>query len=303
MRIVREELGDPDASPGAVSKSWYRKGFRFIAESPGQAARLTMRKALLFMNSYEAGNNRVIEFVGRHSRVFSQATIRYWLVLPLAAAGLLIGRGRSPKVWLLYLFVAVYSVVVIAFVVTARYRLPVVPILIIFAAAAVKEWYDWLVDRGWAAGWKSVLRIAASVILAFGVALVARPDPSIRNADAQAFFGEAEAYRKQGDFASAVQWYESALADYPEYCDAAHNLGRIHAEVFANPERSADVLQTMMPACSEDLEIRRLLGLSLCATNRCDEGIAHLRFVAERLPQSARARADLERASEFNGEN
>ncbi len=37
LRMGREDLGDPEASPGAVSRSWYRKGFRFIAESPRQA--------------------------------------------------------------------------------------------------------------------------------------------------------------------------------------------------------------------------------------------------------------------------
>lgn len=296
FRLGREGLDDPTASPGAVSRWWFRRGLGFIIESPGQASRLTIRKAYLFVNAYEFGNNRVMDFVGRHSRVFAHATLRYWLILSLAAAGLVLGRGRSPQVFLLYAFVALYAGVVIAFVITARYRLPIVPVLIIFAAVAVSEWWEWITNRGWTLGKRKNLRVAVSVVVAVGVAIVARPSTSAQNAEAQAFFGEAEAYRQQGAFGAAATWYEHALEDYPEYCDAAYNLGRVHAEVFASPEQSIAVLQGVIPACADDLEIRRLLGLGLCAIDRCEEGIAHLRFVAERSPQSAEAHTDLERA-------
>ncbi len=187
---------------------------------------------------------RVIDFVARHSRVFRQATFRYWLILPLAAAGLLSGVGESRRFFCSMPLSRIYSVVVVAFVVTARYRLPIVPILIIFAAAAINEWCEWLADRGWTAGWRRTLRIGASVILAIGVVLVARPTPSSPATRMRRLsLARPRPIASRGISAAAATWYENALADYPEYCDAAHNLGRIHAEVFADPEQAVEILR------------------------------------------------------------
>ncbi len=295
IRVAREQLGDPQASPGEISRYWYREALRFIAETPGQAARLTVRKAILLINAYEIGNNRVIGFVARHSRVFEYATIRYALILPLAVAGMLFGLGRRPQVFLLYAFVAVYSIVVIAFVVTARYRLPMLPVLIIFASVAVNVWYRWFVEKGWLSGWRSRIKMAGSIVLAVVTAVVMRPDSSVRNPDAQAFFNEAEAYRSLGNFAAAADWYRRALEDHPGYCDAGFNLARIHAEILHDSKGVVEVLQPLTAPCADDLGIRRYLGLGLCAVGRCDEGLEHLRFMVLSDPESTVTDSDVER--------
>jgi len=293
-RVARENLGDPTASPGEVSRYWYGEGFRFIKKNPGRWVQMTLRKALLLINAYEFGNNRVVEFVARHSWVFRNVTIGYSLILPLAVAGLLLGGGRRPQVFLLYAFVAVYSIVVIAFVVTARYRLPVVPVLVIFAAVAVGEWGRWLIRRGWTAGWRGSLRVIGSIALAILVTAAARPDTSLQNPNAQAFFNEAEAYRSLGDYRAAAYWYGQALLAHPGYCDAGFNLARIQAEVLGDPEGVVEVLQPLIGPCGEDLGIRRLLGLALCTAGRFDEGLEHLRFVVLADPESAMAGTNLE---------
>lgn len=301
VRIARKALGNPTASPGEVSKYWYGEAIRFIRSSPGDWFALMVRKVRILINAYEVGNNRVIPFMARHSRVFEKATIGFWLVLPLAGAGMVLGTGRRPQVCLLSAYVLIYSALVVAFFVTARFRLPIIPVLIVFAASAIAEWCRWIWGRGWAKGLQENFKIFISLAVALLLVLLARPVESIRNSDAQAFFNEAEAYRTQGNFEAAALWYASALEEYPEYCDAGFNLGRIRGEIFFDPQGSVDVLAPLAGPCREDVALRRQLGLALCAAGRCAEALPHLRFVVEREPGSEAARSELERAARAAG--
>lgn len=291
VRIGREALGDPGASPREISDYWYQRAWQYIRDAPAAAIRHTAFKAFILINAHEVSNNRVIEFVTRHSTIYSWATVKVWLVLPLAVAGLVVGGGRRQPKSLLLIFAAVYSATVIPFFVNARFRMPVVPVLVIFAAAAVVAWSRWLwskpIDRRFGK------LVAASIVAALAVAVVVRPLPALRVPDAQAFFNEGEACRAHGDFAAAAEWYREALGEFPGYCDAAFNLAQIHARVFPDPKKVVEVLEPVEESCAEDIGIRRLLGLSLCSVGRRQACIEHLRFVAIRSPGSEEARREL----------
>ncbi len=256
-RIAREALGDPEATPKDVSDFWYTRGWKWIIEEPVAAFRHVARKSLYLINAHEVSNNRVIEFVTRHSSIFSRATIRFWMILPLAVAGIVIGGGRGRQKTLLLLFVVVYSATVVSFFVNSRFRMPMVAVLIVFAAAAVVAWFRWLrsrpLDR------QIGMRVFVSVLAAVATAVLIRPLPALEVADAQAFFNEAEAYRAQGDYAGAARWYRSALEAFPGYCDAAYNLARIHAEIQPDPYRVIEVLEPVSDACAEDEALQDLL--------------------------------------------
>jgi len=294
VRIAREALGDPGATPREISDYWYDRAWQYIRDAPVPALRHTAFKAFILINAHEVSNNRVIEFVTRHSSIYSWATLRIWLVLPLALAGLVIGGGRRQPKFLVLIFVVVYSATVIPFFINARFRMPLAAVCIIFAAAAVVAWCDWLRSRP--VDWQIGRRVVVSVVVAVVGAILARPLPALRVPDAQAFFNEAEACRAHGDFTVATGLYQAALDEYPGYCDAAFNLAQIHARVFPDPKKVVEVLEQVQPSCAEDIGIRRLLGLSLCSVGRRDEGVDHLRFVAMRSPGSEEARRELERA-------
>jgi 4-amino-4-deoxy-L-arabinose transferase-like glycosyltransferase len=290
VRIAREALGDDQATARQISEFWYDRGWKYILSDSMGAARHTAYKAFILINAHEVSNNRVIEFVTRHSQIYTLATLRFWLILPLATAGLVIGGGRRQLKSLLVIFLVVYSATLIPFFINARFRLPLAAILIIFAASAVVTWYRWLRERSFNS------KMAVSVVSALLMIPLIRPLPALEVPDAQAFFNEAEAYRAHGDFPAAAHWYQEALNEFPGYCDAAFNLARIHARVFPDPARVVELLEPIAASCAEDLGIRRLLGLSLCILGRRDEGVEHLRFVAMRRPRSEQARSELENA-------
>jgi 4-amino-4-deoxy-L-arabinose transferase-like glycosyltransferase len=294
VRIAREALGDPGATPREISDYWYRSAWNYIRVSPLEAFRHTAFKAFILINAHEVSNNRIIEFVTRHSSIYSWATLKIWLVLPLAFAGLVIGGGRRQPKSLLLIFVVVYSATVIPFFINARFRMPLAAVLIIFAASAVVAWINWLRARPLD---RRVGRLVGfSVVVALVGALVVRPLPALRVSDAQAFFNEGEACRAHGDFAAATGWYQAALGEYPGYCDAAFNLAQVYARVFPDAKKVVEVLEPVAGSCAEDLGLRRVLGLSLCSVGRRDEGVEHLRFVAARSPGSEEARRELETA-------
>jgi 4-amino-4-deoxy-L-arabinose transferase-like glycosyltransferase len=282
LRVAREGLGKVDATPGEASHYWYDQGCSYIKGNPREALQKTVAKALILCNAHEVSNNRVIEFATRHSSIFSVATLGFWLVLPLALAGLVIGGVWNESKSLLLIFAVVYAATLVPFFVNARFRMPIVAVLLVFAAAAVVGWYRWLrarpVDR------HSGRRMVASVIVAIVAAVVARPLPALKAPDAQAYFNEAEAYRAQGDYAAAAVWYQRALDAYPGYCDAAYNLARIHTDIFPDPRRVIAVLEPVLDDCTEDSGIRVLLGHALCAVGRCDEGGVYLQHAKERKP-------------------
>ena len=287
MRIAREALNDPNATPGEVSDYWFDRAWQHIRAQPTGALRHTAYKSFILWNAHEISNNRVIEFVTRHSVLWTWATLGFWVVLPLAVAGMVVGGGVRDQKGLLLIFVVTYGATIVPFFINARFRMPLIGVLIIFAAASVSALISGVKGRS------LDRRVAVAVVAAVVVAVVMRPLPALQTADAQAYFNEAEAHRAHGDYAAAADWYQRAIDEHPGFCDAALNLARVRGEIFSDPAAAIDVLRPVRDSCAEDLGIRRQLGLSLCAVGHYEAGIAHLRFVAMRDPGSKRARREL----------
>lgn len=286
VSIARRDLGRPDATPREISDYWYERAWGHIRSDPARALRHTAFKAFILFNAHEVSNNRVIDFVTRHSVVYSLASVKFWLVLPLAVAGLVMGGGRRRERGLLLVFVGAYSATLIAFFINARFRLPMAAILIVFASAAVIAWARMLNSR------KIDRRAAVAFAAALLTALLVRPLPALRVPEAQAFFNEAEAFRVQGDFASAARWYGAALDAYPGFCDAAYSLAKIHTDIIPDPRRVIEILEAVVESCASDTGMRSLLAEALCAVDRCEEGHELLAAIEE----SSAARSEPEPA-------
>jgi tetratricopeptide (TPR) repeat protein len=129
--------------PSEVSDYWYRKGVAFALGNPGAAARLLLRKFVLFWNRFELANNKDIYFFANMSPLYKAVSwLSFGLVVPFAVLGAVVSRRDRVSV-LMSLFVLSYMAGVIAFFVNARFRLPVVPFLIVFAVAGL----FWLIER------------------------------------------------------------------------------------------------------------------------------------------------------------
>lgn len=150
---AEEATGKSNLKPSAVSAYWTGRALDFFERRPGDAAALLLRKFRLFWNHYEIPNHHNKYFIARTYAPFLGALpVGYGLIAPLAAIGLfllLLNRPVAPPVRLYIGFAAVYMLSLIPFFITARYRLPVVPFLVVFASMGVWRLAAALRGRRW----------------------------------------------------------------------------------------------------------------------------------------------------------
>jgi tetratricopeptide (TPR) repeat protein len=182
----------------------------------------------------------------------------FWLVSPLALAAMVRLWPRRRELALLYLFVAAYMVGVVAFFVVARYRLPVVPVLIVFAAWTAVELAGALRARRWRSARPTLLLFAAFffVVNASYPTFLRQRTSNV----AIAHYTLAAAHSERGDEAGALRELWEARAAYE----------RAPARYYAG--------------IAQDIYFK--LGTLLYQRGRCDEAIAALGHIR---PGDARA--------------
>lgn len=148
-RMAREEAGR-DLSSAEISQHYARKTWRSMAEHPGQALRQMLWKTRLFFMGWESSNNQEIRFISHRFNPLSRWSINFATLLGFAVVGLVLAvRRMGRETFPLWSFWLVYSGSVIAFFVCSRFRVPVLPVMILFAAYALVEGWRWGRTRRW----------------------------------------------------------------------------------------------------------------------------------------------------------
>jgi len=148
------------------SQFWWDESWRHIQASPGQWLELLVQKTRLFLHHYEFTDNVSFYFVAERVPILRWLPFGYWLVVPLAFAGLMATcLRRSPERWLLGIYVVLQAAGVIAFHVIDRYRVAAVPCAIALGVAAIAGWRGaGRLERNLVVG-ATLLGIVAAVLL------------------------------------------------------------------------------------------------------------------------------------------
>lgn len=117
-----------------VSNYYFDRGMQFFRDQPDQAWALVFKKLRMFWAGPERANNKFIYFFWNLAGMKYVPLPGFWLIAPLGLLGAVVLWRRRRDLAMFYLFVVLYMVGVVAFFVNARFRLPVVPVLILFAA-------------------------------------------------------------------------------------------------------------------------------------------------------------------------
>ena len=234
--------------PSAKSAYFAERAWDYIKGDPTAWLGLMGHKLGAFWHGDERGRNQPIYFWRTYSNVLSATLWKagiafpFGLVAPLALWGMLLSLRRIGPTWPL-LFVLSYCLGVVAFFVAARYRVPVLPVLLVFAAYGLWALWDWVR----AGRWRS-LGLGLAVCLAFAFAANSHLAPMDMEGDAAIHYNLGNAYAEAGDKKRALAAFERAVAEDPEYWQAWLNLGGVKAalgdligggEIFARVAQKA----------------------------------------------------------------
>lgn len=208
-------------TPSEVSAYWFRRSLDYIRSDTADWLALIARKTALLVNADEMLDTESLESHAEHSTVLALTArvLHFGVLLPLAVFGGIVAWQRRAELWVVLALLAVYAVSVVLFFVMGRYRHPLAPFLILFAAAGV---------QGAPAFFRTATRprLSAAIVLALGAALVSNRQmlsPPLMRAITE--HNVATAFQEEGRLDEAIAGYRRALAIQPDYAPAFNNLG------------------------------------------------------------------------------
>lgn len=219
--LAERSLGR-ELTPREVSRYWFGQASEFAREHPVSWLRLTGRKLLLAFHAYEIPDSVDMYYYTEHSgllRVLSSGG-HFGVMCPLAAAGVVLTWRRRRELWILYLLMGVTVLGLAAFYVMARYRFPMMPIVILFAAAGVVEGAAILGSTQFGR-----FRVALLALLIVGVA-ANWPIPYRDMALATSHSNAGSAWAAQGEYERAIAEYEAAVRLNPKRSRSRFYLGK-----------------------------------------------------------------------------
>jgi len=278
QRLVSEPLL-VGAAPGApASRYFLAKTWQYIREQPAAFLHGLAGKAWLFVNAREIPRNVDIYVFREYSRLLSALTWRwgtfgfpFGLAGPLAVLGAIVGWRERAHARLLAGFVAAYGASIVLFFVTSRYRLPVVPVLAVFAGWAVV----WL-HHQLRAGRRRAFLAGMVTVLAAGVVAnwpVRAPTDGVNFRAELAYLLGGRAYQA-GRYQDAEAAYRRALQIRPDYPEACNGLGL----ALAGQGKTAEAIRQFQRALHIDpcfADAHNSWGLVLADAGRLDQAIEH----------------------------
>jgi Flp pilus assembly protein TadD len=286
-RRVAEAATGRALKPSEVSDFYRDRTADYVKEMPGRALRILGRKLLLFWNAAEIPQ---IEDPALYRDLIPL------LRLPLAAFGLiaplaLLGMGMAVAAprrrdWLLPLgYVLGFLLSVVLFFVTARYRAPIVPILILFAAFAGEELVRRLRALGGAGGALAARRRRFLVPGLALAALAALVHLDLITTDRSAAYNSLGiAFADEGRHAEAIAAFAKAAALAPGDPVARHNLGMAHLKAGQTAEATR-VLRDATARFPRSASLWRTLGESEARLGDAAAAARAFRAAAELEPQ------------------
>ncbi len=214
-----------ELTPAEVSRWWLRRSLAFVRDEPGRWLALLGRKAFLVWNRLEIVDTTSLEAAADSSWLLAglSRVLHFGVLCPLAAVGIWLTRRRWRELAVLYLMLGAWAVAIAAFFVFARYRLPMVPILALFAGAGLAV-----------AAVEVRVRRASALLPAFALAVVTAlvvnwhaddRDPRVPTYASLGVALDAADRRAEG-----IVQLERAVALSPGFAEAHLALGHLRSE-------------------------------------------------------------------------
>jgi tetratricopeptide (TPR) repeat protein len=299
---------------------WQDKAAVYIQNEPFAFFQGLVEKLGQFVSSRELPRNVDIYTYRAWSWVLSQTVWKlgpvgfpFGILLPLALLGLVCGWRRVAMP--IKLFIVLYPLAVVMVFVTARYRVPTMPVWCLLAALGLGQLKAWFQRRHFSA---LALSLVSLVALAFAFSV---PGPFAQEGNhyrAEMARLLAARAHQEGRSAQALAWIQKSLADAADTSDSQNVLGLIledagqideaidayrqslvitpdHVTARINLARLLDgkgqsdaAIEHLYAALKHDykpIRLYKILALALIHVGRYDEAVGHYRHVLRLNPK------------------
>jgi len=224
FRTRAEKLTGRRLNATETSAFWFKRSIEHIEADPSRWLKLIWTKFRLFWNWYEVPDNQNFYFFSRYSILLSAWLPDFRMVAALGLCGMALCLRQWRKLLLPYLVVILYSGTVILFYIFGRYKLPVVPPLILFGAYVLASLPEMI-------GGKKFIKLGAAAALTIGSVAFLSMDvtPDDYSADrANAYCRLGSVLARDEKFDEALFAYGRALNISPHYWAAYYGLGNAY---------------------------------------------------------------------------
>jgi 4-amino-4-deoxy-L-arabinose transferase-like glycosyltransferase len=219
-RLLAREL-----KPSELSRYWFDEAFDFIKHNAGKEIVLLLRKTAMFFNGYEVPQIESYDIARQNYGSLRVLFLNFWVILTLALTGMIFLWKDWRKLFFLYGFLFSFSLSIILFFVTARYRVQVARILCLFAAQAVLV----VLPRIIASVKRNLvpLMVFLAILALTRPGLFALPEEDVRWRE---HTHQARRLNKVGKHAEAIAEINQAIQIHPDYADSYIVRGLIYKE-------------------------------------------------------------------------
>lgn len=269
-------------TPGEVSAYWRYRALEWIGRNPTAWLRLMARKALLFWNRVEAVDTEDLATYGDFSPVLRVLNyfLNFGVLAPIGFLGMFLTRERLRELWILHGLAVTYFVSVAVFYVLARYRYPVVPVLVLFAGAAIEKGASWWKNGSTRERTSAVALVAVTAIFCNWPALPAVKMRGVTH------YNVGVRLQQEGRTDEAVREYEEAIRLVPEHANAHSNLGLLLAG-RGEHDKAIWHYRNAIHADPDLAEAHTNLGIELAAAGKSDAALAEFERAVELDPESS----------------
>jgi tetratricopeptide (TPR) repeat protein len=258
---------------------WFNEIRKLAGEDPSGFFKSFLRKIYMLFNYYEFAPYESINYFRNKSAFLSLPLVNFGWIIPFAVLGMLFaGRNFKKEAMPLYIFIFFYFLSLLPFPPLARYRLPVVPLLMIFAAYCMLNFFDaFRLGR-----WKYLLGCMA---LFFPLAVFTNTNPGLVYLESfnRPYYHEGRAYLEAGELDKAQADLEKAQQRRPFDADVYEAMGDLFFQ-RGELEKAETNYKKALQVEEDFPEAMEKLGVVYGKKGELDKAIATFKLIQSSFP-------------------
>jgi len=282
---MRSEGRSTDSNPMAISKYWTQRAIDEIKAAPAAWLRLMAKKCWLMLWNAEVPNNKAFAFLQTEFFWLRVLPVRWVVLLMLAPAGIWasVKWGNRDALFILLVYLSLYSAANVAFFICDRYRYPLWPVMATIAGGGLLALLEAIRRRHW----QTALGLAASVALMASLSLPNWFGAKLPNF-ARDYLFRAIAWYQKGHFPEALADMDRSVALDPTDATALHQRGNVLLALDRIEEAKQEYERTLRIS-AEDAGVWNNYGIALDRLGRTNEALQAFQRAMECNPPSKNA--------------